>query len=85
MKTEIILDTQAQQLILRHTTNNDYVGTVVIPTDPFSKTAYEVVMSPTGVEIHSADFPAASLGARDLEPYLVGMTHSARQLFRRVC
>lgn len=84
MKTETKLDRRAQHLILCHTTDDGYVGTLVIPTDPFSLHGYEHVNTPAGVEIHAAAFPVESLGQGDLIPYIEGMTNSIRRGFRRV-
>lgn len=84
MRTETLLDIHAQHLIMRHTTEDGYVGTLVVPTDPFSHHAYEHVNSPHGVEIHALSFPRSTLGQGDLLPYLIGMTNSARRGYRRV-
>lgn len=81
----IKLDRKNNTLTMSHTTEDGYVGTLVVPTDRFTLHALEQVHSPKGLMIHNTTFPAKDLGeATDLEPYLVGMTRSARNRWRRV-
>jgi hypothetical protein len=80
------LDRPNQNLTLVCITEDGYQGILILPTDPFSKWAHELVTSPTGEEIHTATFEIQNLGdsEADLGPYIVGMTNSARRGFRRV-
>ena len=83
--TTIKLDRYGATLTLQHTTVDNYVGVLVMPTDPFQNFALEVVTSPQGVVIHEATFPPDHIAsADDLTPYLIGMTNTARRQFRMV-
>lgn len=76
--TTINYDRDNQMLTLTHTTEDGYHGILVVPTDPFSRFAMEVVTAPSGYSVHEAHVPIPETID------VVGMVLSARQNFRRV-
>lgn len=76
--TTIILDRNRQALRLVYTTPDHFTGTLLVPfTGPY---AVECVFDPHNNMIHHQEFFADLLGEdTNLEPYLIGMTRSAKR------